>query len=641
MEAGMKKIIIFVMLLLPAGAGLAAATPTWNSNYLLEGSAGSGHDVAISEQRVVAVWVAPYGTEKHIFSNYSIDGGATWNTPQLIENNVGYGAGEPGISISGDNVVAVWSQSDGTNRRICSNYSSDGGVTWHNARLIENVAGYNWHYPRVAISGGNVVASWSQSEQSPAAAVYLYTNYSSDGGATWHTAQLVDTAANAYGLYSRIIFAGSNVVMAWEGNTPSYVSYSSDNGATWYAKQILSTNSGLPSIAADGNNVVAVWNQPSAYSSYSSDGGVTWHAAQPIGNNSTNFSPDSIWHSKVAMSGNNVAAVWSYSDGTYCRMHTNYSSDAGCTWHADQMIDASGAKWKGDSQVIISGSSVIAVWSTSDQTTSIGTALMYNYSGDKGASWGTERLLHDGTINGAGDDRPKLDASKTNTVVAWRQYLGSDSGSGYHTWFNYMNLGNKPPVANAGSDVAANANETVILDGSASHDPDGTIVNYTWTMLPENIVIYSGSEPICSTKALGKAEEIIQLTITDNEGATATAMMTIKNPGVIGAQGPVGPQGPIGLTGAVGPQGPAGPQGPKGDTGPQGIPGPRGPAGATGATGPRGVPGPVGPQGPPGIAPAQVAALQQAVIDLAKQNKVQQNQINEMEKDIEQLKHKR
>ena len=114
-----------------------------------------------------------------------------------------------------------------------------------------------------------------------------------------------------------------------------------------------------------------------------------------------------------------------------------------------------------------------------------------------------------------------------------------------------------------------------------------------------------------------------------------------------GIAGPVGPQGIPGLQGAVGSQGPkgdtglTGPQGPVGATGAIGPQGPVGPKGIAGPTGPQGAPGPVGPQGPPGIAPAQVATLQQAVTDLTKQNKVQQNQINEMEQDIQQLQHKR
>jgi hypothetical protein len=59
-----------------------------------------------------------------------------------------------------------------------------------------------------------------------------------------------------------------------------------------------------------------------------------------------------------------------------------------------------------------------------------------------------------------------------------------------------------PPTADAGDDIIADANEVVTLDGSGSSDPDGQIIKYTWKRLPDGVVIYSGKEPTCQTKAL-------------------------------------------------------------------------------------------------------------------------------------------
>ena len=86
---------------------------------------------------------------------------------------------------------------------------------------------------------------------------------------------------------------------------------------------------------------------------------------------------------------------------------------------------------------------------------------------------------------------------------------------------------NKPPTANAGDDIIADANEGVTLDGSGSSDPDGQIIKYTWKRLPDNVVIYSGPDPNCQTKALGRVEEVIELTVTDNSLATATDTLKI------------------------------------------------------------------------------------------------------------------
>jgi len=80
-----------------------------------------------------------------------------------------------------------------------------------------------------------------------------------------------------------------------------------------------------------------------------------------------------------------------------------------------------------------------------------------------------------------------------------------------------------PPLADAGENLAARPRSRVVLDGSGSHDPDGTIVSYRWTQLMGRPVTLSDPEAmrpsfiLPSTTDIGN-ELVFQLTVTDNAG---------------------------------------------------------------------------------------------------------------------------
>lgn len=111
-------------------------------------------------------------------------------------------------------------------------------------------------------------------------------------------------------------------------------------------------------------------------------------------------------------------------------------------------------------------------------------------------------------------------------------------------------MGPSPPVADAGpdqtvSDADGSGVETITLDGSASFDPDGTIVSYRWT---EGATVLGITANITSDFTIGG--HTVTLTVTDNDGATAadTVVVTVNQ-----NQPPVANAGPdqSALVGAV------------------------------------------------------------------------------------------
>jgi hypothetical protein len=84
---------------------------------------------------------------------------------------------------------------------------------------------------------------------------------------------------------------------------------------------------------------------------------------------------------------------------------------------------------------------------------------------------------------------------------------------------------NLPPVANAGSDRRAGRNSLVTLYGSGS-DPDGSVVAYRWRQVSGPGVVLSGANTsqarFTTPNVFGTTALAFELTVTDNDGATAT-----------------------------------------------------------------------------------------------------------------------
>ncbi|MFT3825519.1 MAG: PKD domain-containing protein [Chitinophagaceae bacterium] len=94
---------------------------------------------------------------------------------------------------------------------------------------------------------------------------------------------------------------------------------------------------------------------------------------------------------------------------------------------------------------------------------------------------------------------------------------------------------NQVPVANAGNDVTITLpTSTATLNGSASNDPDGSIVSYAWSYLsgPAQYTITSPSASSTTVTDLVQGTYVFKLTVTDNNGvsASATVNVVVNNP---------------------------------------------------------------------------------------------------------------
>ena len=79
--------------------------------------------------------------------------------------------------------------------------------------------------------------------------------------------------------------------------------------------------------------------------------------------------------------------------------------------------------------------------------------------------------------------------------------------------------GNLPPVARAGNDIFANLGDKISLDGSASSDPEGSSLTYSWKILSQP------SESVSTLISPGSASSVI---VTDKAG-TYEIMLTVSD----------------------------------------------------------------------------------------------------------------
>lgn len=94
------------------------------------------------------------------------------------------------------------------------------------------------------------------------------------------------------------------------------------------------------------------------------------------------------------------------------------------------------------------------------------------------------------------------------------------------------------PIADAGPDqqdtLPANG---LLLDGSASRDPDGTIKSFEWRKIsgPASVVISDPGQAITGLGSLVEGVFLFELKVTDNKGLSSrdTAQITLKTDGKI------------------------------------------------------------------------------------------------------------
>jgi len=175
---------------------------------------------------------------------------------------------------------------------------------------------------------------------------------------------------------------------------------------------------------------------------------------------------------------------------------------------------------------------------TIDSTLANSTTLVKNYvwsggTGDNGAqNFHTNMATLYGDLKGV--KRLGQTTGGGHSATTWDDFMnisGTDSSTNRLIWALQVQATNITPIANAGADqnILLPAT-TATLNGSASVDPDGTIVTYAWTKLsgPTGGTITSPSSATTGITSLVQGVYTYRLTVTDDSSATATDDVVIS-----------------------------------------------------------------------------------------------------------------
>ena len=197
----------------------------------------------------------------------------------------------------------------------------------------------------------------------------------------------------------------------------------------------------------------------------------------------------------------------------------------------------------GDDQMVAAGATVTLDGSGS--TVVNGPISAYNWTRESGTSTRTTVFATDGggttkqreistpTTTFVADNVPSGGTAVTH-VIALR-VLDADGIPSPKDLVTIMVNPNQLPTADAGEPQSVTSGTKVDLDGSKSSDPDGTIASYSWertsgdataTLTGANTASPSFTAEVLDAGA-PDATHVFELTVTDNNGETDTATVTV------------------------------------------------------------------------------------------------------------------
>jgi len=456
-------------------SGSSDGGATFSAPTMLSTNTGGSIDSQIAVDKngnINVVWEDDLAGHSDISFSRSADNGATFSPPMNLSNPLGNSLANSNsprlaLDILG-NINAVWANDSPGNFDIFISRSTDGGVNFSGPKNISKSSSFSSN-PFIAVdAGGNINLVWADINPADLNTDIFFAR-SSDGGATFSTAQNVSHSSGFSSNPWLTVDAGANINVSWEDNTPGnrdiFFARSTDSGTTFPTPVNLSADSGLSlaaQIAADKNgNINVAWQDHTPgisqifFSRFSSGAAAN--------------------HPPVAVVGPDQTVPSTGSGGTSVQLDGSSSSDPDG--------DVLRFVWMDEAGNVVGTTAVVPL------TLSLGTHTF------------TLKVTDPGGLSST---------ATTHVTVA---------------------AVNHTPVADAVAvqtlECSGQGGTQVILNGSKSSDPDGDALSFIWKNEANNVV---GTTAVVQL-TLTMGTHTFTLTVIDPGGlrATATTRVTVQD----------------------------------------------------------------------------------------------------------------